>query len=1186
MAEFFSGNAKENKTGLAEQGIKFGISAGRRAPMHIMHADCIREITEAGLTPIILIGSTNGPKSPKYDPLRNPMTIDQQKVQLKEIMPGLDIDAHVMTMDDVGNAPLWSDALSKTINRTRMAGKSVVHYRPKPADANASGPIKTMDKTSEELIKCGLPAWASSNENPADYEINASEMRTFDLENLTPEQRRWFVLPDYIIGIVKDARERNPSKDKLAELNIPLTVLDLTFDRLQNEAGVTTESIIAAAEAQGAVTLESLTEATKAAITQLNEQSKIPAPAKPDLQVKVASASLNQTIVNFTRNVPNIKTAIDKAIEDKADVLSLQELVLTGYTGDDNFKWIRSDKQQAEMIELLQEIANYAKERDPNLVLSVGFPFFYSDKKNQPVKLNLGSEEKPILVDNPLYNINNKPFNAVATISGGKIKAISAKTIQPEGAAEYEARQFQPWPDYLGVRNITLCNGDTVPFGKVVMQLGNDKEKCATLYHEICAEAWPGLADDGTVNKKEQEAGRYLSHLAKTHSISLVLNPSASKPEPYIDKAGLRKKLCESGSQITGGGYVYTNCSGLEAAPVAFEGGSIFANKGELSHRSARYDMHEVSYSSDVMSLPVPIMGKPHVVIEHEFRAHEPNKKIGESAAWEKSTGDVRAYEETVRDTLLWIRDYLQKTPGQQGFFISLSGGQDSAYGAVVISQMIDENINQLTASLGSKEKAVAAFVDQFQGLKYADEVKRITQADGAELGIDYLKKQMLTCAYFPSENSSRATRDAANFLINGGVRIDVKDKEHKGETLSFYLDLGEPDNEKDRIIGSTLFHKKDNGSYEEYEIVKQHDPVKGIGGTLHIMPIQDIVDSYLEIYASVDKTGLTAEVKEQLSAEIRQCVSGKLPELSSKFKDKIKRGLLSWNNKANDISLQNLQARVREPLALLFGNDENKIACVTSNLSEAVAGYWTFGGDGHMGTINLLGGIFKSDLRQLLKYLETIGLGGTLTVPSLHLVNQNKASAELRPLKDGEIEQFDEDDMMPYEALDAITRKIILGKNSPVEAYKQLLKEKPTYTDGKTPIFADAKQLVANIEQWCWRWDASQFKRVAAVTTPFLGQNVDPHGSVRTTIFSDMFKNGRAALKLEYLKDKLGGEEAFEKEFGKAFSRALLELKISGAFRTSVIKSSVDVAALTNAVQTHQNSPQETAPGLKGLAI
>jgi NAD+ synthase (glutamine-hydrolysing) len=1107
MTEAFRGNAEQIKANLALEGIKYGISIGRRAPMHRMHADCIKEITNAGLTPVIFIGSTNGPQSPHYNPLRNPLTVAQQKSQIKVVFPELDIEKHVITLDDVGDYTKWCDSLSATLARTGLAGKSVAHFRSKFADAGASGAIKPLSAYTQGFVDRGLPVWESFNHDKADDAINASELRTLDLENLTAAKRQLFAAPDYIIHIAKEARAHNASKAELEAHHIPVTMLDLTFDRLQKEAGIETAPLIKAAEAQGEVTLASLTQATEAAIKQLHTHAQ-PKAVKQGVQLKVASASLNQTVQNFTRNVPNILAAIDQAVADKADILSLQELVLTGYTGDDNFKWIRSDQQQKELIELLQYIADYAKERDPNLVLSVGFPFFYADKK-EPLKLNVGTEEKPALVDNPLYNINNKPFNAVAIISGGKIQAISAKSIQPEGAAEYEPRQFLSWPDYLGVKDVTLYNGEKVPFGKVIVQLGKDNGKSATVYHEICAEAWPGLADDGTVNLKEQREGRHLCHLVKKHDISLVINPSASKPEPFLDKPELRKKLCISGSEIThGGGYVYTNVTGLEAAPIAFEGGSIFANKGQIAHTGERYSMADVVYSSTPMHLPAPEKGAPHVVIPHEFRHHDEQKKGG-SAKWEQQKGDVRVYEELMRNTGLWLRDYLKKS-GQQGFFISLSGGQDSAFGAVAIIQMIDLNINQLEQSLGSKEKAVAAFVDQFDGLKYAADVKKVTQEQGAESGIEFLKSKMLSCAYFPSENSSKATENAARTLIEGG-------------TL--------PDGTK----------------------------VKGIGGTFHIMPVQDIVDSYLEVFSGVDKTGLSPEQKDRLRTEIKQCIKGERETVSDEFKDTIKRRILSWKNKGDDLTLQNVQARVRLPVAWLFGNDENKIACVTSNWSEAVAGYWTFGGDGHMGSINVLGGIPKSDVRRVLKHLETVGLDGHEPIPSLHYINQNKASAELRPLsKDGKIIQFDEDDMMPYEALDAIARKIIIGKNSPVEAYKQLWQEQSKFDNGK-PIFDSKERLIADIEQCCWRWHSSQFKRVAAVITPFLGQNVDPHTAVRTTIMSDGFMTGRAALKMEYLKDKLGGEEAFEKALGKPFNKMLIELKISGSLRQAVLKSPLD---------------------------
>jgi hypothetical protein len=86
---------------------------------------------------------------------------------------------------------------------------------------------------------------------------------------------------------------------------------------------------------------------------------------------------------------------------------------------------------------------------------------------------------------------------------------------------------------------------------------------------------------------------------------------------------------------------------------------------------------------------------------------------------------------------------------------------------------MIDINISQLERSLGNKEKAVVAFIDQFDGLKYADEVKCITHEEGAEAGIASIKSKMLSCAYFPSENSSHATENAARTLIEGGTLPD-----------------------------------------------------------------------------------------------------------------------------------------------------------------------------------------------------------------------------------------------------------------------------------------------------------------------------------------------------------------------------------------------------------------------------
>lgn len=865
-------------------------------------------------------------------------------------------------------------------------------------------------------------------------------------------------------------------------------------------------------------------------------------------KIKVASASMNQTVVNFTRNVPNILKAIDAAIADGADILSLQELGLTGYSGDDYFKWIRTDSQQQEIVELVDYIGKYAAERDPNLVISMGLPLFYADK-DQPVKINIGSEEKPAMVDNPLYNINNRPFNGQALISGGKIQSISAKSIQPDGAAEYEPRQFTSWPDYMGVKEIELYNGQKIPFGNVVAQLGEGKD-AISLYQEICAEGWRGIYDDGTINQKELEEGRQLNDIVKKNDISLTLNPSASKPEPFLDKPELRATLCKTGSDITKGAYVYTNTGGVEAAPAAFEFGSIFANNGDITHRGERYSLADVVYSSQVMEVPVPEKSNPDVAITHEFSEHSPGLVQGGSADWESHDGRDRVMEEITRSTTLWLRDYLKKT-GQQGYFISLSGGQDSAFGAVMISQMIDLNIQQLEDALGDKGRAVDAFIEQFDGLEYTDDVKRANSEKGAEAAIDVIKSQMLTCGYLPSENSSKATEDAARFLVEGGTTADVIDAAN-GEAKTLFVDP-----EKDRIEGGVLYKWLSDDNTESYKVQATHENQKGIGGTFHIVDVQNVIDSYMEAFSGVDDAGLGAELKDKIHNELKEFIKGDREALSEDVQTHVKRRVPSWNNDRDDILLQNIQARARSPMAWLFGNDEHKIACVTSNWSEAVAGYWTFGGDGHMGSINIAGGVPKSDLRDVLDYLQTNGLHDLPEVQGLAVVNGNKASAELRPLKDGEIAQFDEDDMMPYEQLDTIARTIIIGKNSPVEAYQMLKDTDQTFKDG-TPLFRSDEELISCIEECCWRWHANQFKRVAAVITPFLGENVDPHTAVRTTIIGDGFQTGRAMLKLEYLKDQIGGEEAFETHVGTEFNEMRIRAKIDRGLRDTLLNTNV----------------------------
>lgn len=135
----------------------------------------------------------------------------------------------------------------------------------------------------------------------------------------------------------------------------------------------------------------------------------------------------------------------------------------------------------------------------------------------------------------------------------------------------------------------------------------------------------------------------------------------------------------------------------------------------------------------------------------------------------------------------------------------------------------------------------------------------------------------------------------------------------------------------------------------------------------------------------------------------------------------------LTWEQ--DDITLQNVQARVRAPSAWMLANIKNALLLATSNRSEASVGYATMDGD-TSGSISPISGIDKSFVRTWLLWLETQGFKG------LHLVNSLEPSAELRPLSE---KQVDEEDLMPYPILNTIERLAFYDLLSPHECLVQV---------------------------------------------------------------------------------------------------------------------------------------------------
>jgi NAD+ synthase (glutamine-hydrolysing) len=203
----------------------------------------------------------------------------------------------------------------------------------------------------------------------------------------------------------------------------------------------------------------------------------------------------------------------------------------------------------------------------------------------------------------------------------------------------------------------------------------------------------------------------------------------------------------------------------------------------------------------------------------------------------------------------------------------------------------------------------------------------------------------------------------------------------------------------------------------------------------------------------------------------------------------------LSWAT--DDIALQNIQARVRSPSAWLLANITNSLLLSTSNRSEASVGYATMDGD-TSGSISPIAGIDKHWLRHWLRWLENVGLGGELKLAGLNAMNNLQPTAELRPL---EAKQIDEEDLMPYDLLNAIETVAIRDKKSPKDCLQVMEME----FEG---IYSREK-IAISIERFFKLFARNQWKRERYAPAFHVDdRNLDPKTWLRFPILSGGFEH------------------------------------------------------------------------------
>lgn len=143
----------------------------------------------------------------------------------------------------------------------------------------------------------------------------------------------------------------------------------------------------------------------------------------------------------------------------------------------------------------------------------------------------------------------------------------------------------------------------------------------------------------------------------------------------------------------------------------------------------------------------------------------------------------------------------------------------------------------------------------------------------------------------------------------------------------------------------------------------------------------------------------------------------------------------------AENLALQNIQARVRMVLSFLFaqllpwvrGKSGFLLVLGSANVDEGLRGYMTKY-DCSSADVNPIGGISKADLRAFLRWGAT-----HLGYPTLAEVEKAPPTAELEPIRENYVQTDEEDMGMSYDELGTYGRLRKIMRLGPVAMFKRL---------------------------------------------------------------------------------------------------------------------------------------------------
>ncbi|MDQ8029831.1 MAG: NAD(+) synthase [Brevundimonas sp.] len=208
-----------------------------------------------------------------------------------------------------------------------------------------------------------------------------------------------------------------------------------------------------------------------------------------------------------------------------------------------------------------------------------------------------------------------------------------------------------------------------------------------------------------------------------------------------------------------------------------------------------------------------------------------------------------------------------------------------------------------------------------------------------------------------------------------------------------------------------------------------------------------------------------------------------------------------------HDITFENVQAGLRTDYLFRLANQNGGMVLGTGDLSELALGWATYGVGDHMSHYNVNGGVAKTLIRHLIRWVAAKQHEGD-TARILHAILDTEISPELVPAKDGQI-QSTEATVGPYALNDFFLFYITRFGLSPSKvAYlaHQAWKDASTghWPEG-TPEDEKVEYDLPTIKSWLRKFlhrffQTSQFKRSAVPNGPKVvtGGSLSPRGDWR----------------------------------------------------------------------------------------